>query len=109
LAVGFKKGGKKVGGRKAGTPNKRTVALRDLVDKALARGETPVEFMLRVMRGQCVKGERDWTPEERLDAAKAVAPYVHPKLATIEHTGPGGSPVDSRVSVEVVFVDPERS
>jgi hypothetical protein len=107
--VAFKKGQKKQWGRKAGTLNKRTLACREIVDKALARGETPVEFMLRVMRGEQRSDDlRPWTPEERLDAAKAVAPYVHPKLATIEHTGQGGGAIDSRLSVEIVFVDSKK-
>jgi hypothetical protein len=34
----------------------------------------------------------------RFEAAKAAAPYVHPKLAAIEHSGPEGAPL----TVEIV-------
>ena len=47
--------------------------------------------MLQVMRDPLVDVDR------RDDMAKAAAPYVHPKLAAIEHTGDGGGPV--RISV----------
>jgi hypothetical protein len=33
------------------------------------------------------------TPMERMDAAKAAAPYVHPRLAAIEHAGNVEKPV----------------
>ena len=42
-----------------------------------ASGPTPLDYMLQVMR--------DETQElaKRLDAAKAAAPYVHPRLASV--------------------------
>jgi len=73
--------GIKTGGRKAGTKNK-TNAERE---KAVAEsGMTPLNYMLSVLRDE----EED--PLVRMDAAKSVAPYVHPKLAQIEHSGKGG-------------------
>lgn len=30
----------------------------------------------------------------RLDAAKSAAPYIHPRLAAIEHKGEGGGPIE---------------
>ncbi len=71
-----------------------------------ASGVTPLDFMLDIMRGE--------PPEEadaaqkiafymlRFDAAKAAAPYVHPRLAAVEHTGDGGGPIESKVTVEFV-------
>ena len=46
-------------------------------------GITPLEFMLEVMR------DPDNDIILRMDAAKSAAPYVHPKLASVEmkHTG----------------------
>ena len=70
--------GKKTGGRKKGTPNKRTQAL---AVEAVGEGETPLAYLLGVMRDM----ERDVAV--RLEAAKAAAPYVHAKLASIEHSG----------------------
>jgi hypothetical protein len=43
----------------------------------LGAGATPLEHMLQVMRDE--KAE----PAKRLDAAKAAAPYVHPRLASV--------------------------
>lgn len=45
---------------------------------AVATGVTPLEFMLTVMRDENAKRE------ERLDMAKAAAPYVHARLSSIE-------------------------
>jgi len=73
------KPGERRGGRKAGTPNRATAKRQAEI---AASGITPLEFMLNVMRD----GKRDVM--ERLEAAKAAAPYVHPKLATVEVRGP---------------------
>ncbi len=42
-----------------------------------ASGITPLDYMLQVMR------DEDVEPAKRLDAAKAAAPYVHPRLASL--------------------------
>ncbi|WP_260854985.1 hypothetical protein [Mesorhizobium amorphae] len=52
-------------------------------------GQTPLEYMLRVMRDSRANGER------RDKMAIAAAPYVHPKLANMQHTGRGGGPIQS--------------
>jgi hypothetical protein len=62
-------------GRKPGTLNKATKAARE---KAEAEGITPLDFMLQVMR------DEEATRAERLDMAKAAAPYVHARLSSIE-------------------------
>ncbi len=73
------RGGKREGaGRKAGVPNKRT---QEIMDKAEASGLTPLEFMLDVLR------DTDQTMENRCWAAEKAAPYVHAKLASVEHKG----------------------
>lgn len=81
------RGGSRQGaGRKPGSATKKT---REIADKAAAEGITPLEFMLQVMRN--ASGE----PRERLSAAVAAAPYMHPKLASIEHTGPDGGAIQT--------------
>jgi hypothetical protein len=45
---------------------------------AAASGETPLEYMLRVMRDVTVEHSR------RDEMAKAAAPYLHPRLQAIE-------------------------
>ena len=67
--------GRKTGGRKKGSRNKKTQAL---LDRAYKGGTMPVEFMLKIMRDR-----KGYTPAERMDAAKAVAPYLHPRLASV--------------------------
>ena len=67
--------GIKTGGRKKGVPNKATAAKQAEI---AASGLTPLEFMLDVMRNE---GNEQ---SVRMDAAKAAAPYVHPKLANID-------------------------
>jgi hypothetical protein len=80
--------GKKTGGRKRGIPNKASAAKA----KAIAdSGLTPLDYMLNLMRDdQADSTRRDW-------AAGASAPYVHPKLANIEHSGKGGGPIILRL------------
>jgi hypothetical protein len=69
-------GGKRSGaGRKPGVPTKKTAERIAAIE---ASGETPLDYMLRVMRDPTVDHER----RDR-NAAQA-APYVHPKLAQID-------------------------
>src|SRR5215471_16750332 len=74
----------KTGGRKKGTPNKATAAKAAAI---AASGLTPLDFMLDVMRNV----ENDLGV--RLDAARCAAPYVHPKLSSVELAGKVGEPV----------------
>lgn len=74
----------KTGGRVKGTPNKVT-AKREA--EIAASGVTPLQYMLRVMRNPKAADDR------RDDMAKAAAPYVHPKLANMQHTGAKGGPI----------------
>lgn len=82
---GRPKGLPKTGGRKKGVPNRIPTARREAL---AAKGETPLEYMLRVMRDRLADESR------RDDMAKAAAPYLHPKLANIGHTGADGGPVE---------------
>jgi hypothetical protein len=90
-----RKGGRRPGaGRKPGVRNKRTEATVKAIEQS---GMTPLDFMLSIMRGEHPEGAEPaqvvaWE-SMRFEAAKAAAPYVHPKLANIEHTGKGGGPV----------------
>jgi hypothetical protein len=78
--------GIKTGGRKKGSKNKRKAVaelLKDATVQAVKEGETPLEYMLKVMRDRTQEYPR------RDDMAKAAAPYVHSRLAVAEvkHTG----------------------
>lgn len=81
------RGGKRQGaGRPPGAHNKRT---REIAEKAAKRGITPLEHMLKVMRSRSKKV----SDERRDDMAKAAAPYMHPRLNAIQHTGKDGEPI----------------
>jgi hypothetical protein len=76
--------GRKTGGRQAGTPNKVTAAARAAAE---ASGVMPLDYLLSIMRDE----SRDLAV--RLEAAKAAAPYVHPRLAAVTHKGDAQQPV----------------
>jgi hypothetical protein len=59
-------------GRPKGSPNKKTA---EQVAAIAASGETPLDYMLRVMRDPTVDHER------RDRSANNAAPYCHSKLA----------------------------
>lgn len=69
-------GGKRPGaGRPRGAATKRT---REVADRAASEGLTPLDYMLSVLRDETAK------PEARMWAAEKAAPYVHPKLSSVE-------------------------
>jgi hypothetical protein len=73
--------GERRGGRQKGTQNKRTAFARHIADLAAQSENTPLNYLLSVMR------DAEAPADQRLEAAKAAAPYVHPRLASIEHGG----------------------
>ena len=85
------KGQPKLGGRKKGVPNKVTATWRQEI---AASGLTPLEYMLSMLR------DEEQKPEMRFEAAKAAAPYLHPKLATIEHSGKDGGPIEHAHTID---------
>lgn len=81
------RGGNRPGsGRKRGVPNK---ASAERQRRVAATGLTPLDYMLKVMRDEKAESSR------RDDMAKAAAPYVHPKLASMQHTGRNGGPIQT--------------
>lgn len=102
------RGGARQGaGRKPGSATTKT---REVADKAAAAGITPLEYMLKVMRTPPKAGLKGsaWVSAVmlRFEAAKAAAPYMHPRLAAVEHTGKGGGPVLFQ-KVEREIIDPK--
>lgn len=70
------RGGKREGaGRPAGAVTKRT---RAVAEQAMREGLTPLEYMLAILR------DEEQPAPMRFEAAKAAAPFVHPKLSNIE-------------------------
>lgn len=70
------RGGKRSGaGRKLGVGNRINQEARE---KAVASGETPLDYMLRIMR------DIEADEKRRDDMAKAAAPFVHARLAQVD-------------------------
>ena len=68
---------------------------KQIRDWAFRSGEMPHVFLLKVSRGDRIGNE--WpTFEQRVDAAKACAPYFAPKIATLSITGEDGGPVQTQ-------------
>lgn len=85
-------GGKRPGaGRPKGSKNKNPNKRRDVAQRALESGVTPLDYMLSVMRQEIPENAdravKVAMVEQRLEAAKAAAPYVHPRLSSVEHSG----------------------
>jgi hypothetical protein len=129
--------GKKTGGRKRGSLNKRTLEVMALAKIAAHQGVSPVDIMYKNMiiwDGQADSAEtalaelsleavKGLAPQEQFDylldqvkktvgfrqlsqqAARDLAPYKHPKLATITHQGDGDQPTVHRI--ECVIVHPK--
>jgi hypothetical protein len=92
-----KHGGARPGaGRPTGSASKRT---REIADRAIEEGIAPLEVMLLVMREAVAHNDLDTA----LEAAKAAGPYIHPRLAAIEHTGKDGEALVPK-RLEIVFV-----
>lgn len=89
------RGGKRANaGRKPGEMTKARKAVLDRTKAAASEGETPLEYMLRVMRTSSDDKRRDMM-------AQAAAPYVHNRLAAIEHKGDAESPLEFVTRIEL--------
>lgn len=102
------KGGARQGaGRKKGSPNKANQLRQAAVE---ASGITPLDFLLNVMRAEYPEHEGEPLDFKtvlaretlKFEAAKAAAPYVHPRLATVEHQGNKDRPIEHKIAVEFV-------
>ena len=67
-------------GRPLGSKNKRSQMIEEAARRTAAGGPTPLEFLLRVMR------DENESMDRRLEAAKAAAPYCHPRLVSQQIT-----------------------
>lgn len=94
-----KRGGPRPGsgrpkGAKSYTTKAKEAVLAEVLNRAVENETTPLEVMLTIMRDPATE------PSMRFEAAKAAAPYVHPRL----------SQVDSRVTKvhDVAELTPEQ-
>ena len=72
-----KHGGKRPG---AGRPKGAKTKLTEKALEKAGEGLLPLDYMLKVLRNE------EETPANRMDAAKAAAPYVHARLNSVEST-----------------------
>lgn len=87
-------GGKRVGaGRKAGAATRKT---REIADRAAEDGITPLEVMLGAMREAWEAGDK----AAAANFAKDAAPYMHARLAAVEHSAPEGAPMTFVMTVQ---------
>src|SRR5262245_42490042 len=114
--------GRKTGGRKRGTPNKKTA---ERLEQIRATGKDPLDVMLANMRWADERAAELLAELHALDrsedaraldlfrdvlrfrelaqsCARDAAPYVHPKLAQIAKAGFDGGPIVRRITVQVV-------
>jgi hypothetical protein len=69
---------RKTGGRQKGTPNRRTAERQAAIEVIKASGKNPMAFFADLL------GNEQAPLELRFQAAKELAPFVHPKLGSIE-------------------------
>lgn len=82
------RGGSRPGaGRKKGQVTAHRKLANEATIKAVGDGLTPLAYLLAIMRDDAND------KSTRIDAAKAAAPYVHPKLANVEHSGNDDKPM----------------
>ncbi len=82
------RGGKRPGaGRPKGCKTKRR---QEVAQRAVAEGITPIEVMLLAMREAVGRNEM----AEAAKFAQMAAPYIHPRLQAIQHTGREGGPIE---------------
>lgn len=114
-------GTRKNSGRKSGAATKKT---REIADKAAQEGITPLEVMLKAMREFVVKAEAMGQDEIKVvdnkaitrlslmnaaaGVAKDAAPYIHPRLAAIEHTGKDGQPLANAAPIINLTVNGQK-
>lgn len=94
--------GAKTGGRKKGSKNKTTVereaGLAEITAKVKTEGITPLEVMVGAMREAWERNDK----EAAARYAKDAAPYMHPRLAAVEHTGKDGKDLVPQVPAKDV-------
>lgn len=96
-----KRGGARPGaGRKPGVLGRKT---REIAKKAAEQGVTPLEVLIDTMRSLAELADKARGANRvkllmsAAGVAKDAAPYFHPRLASIEHTGDGGGPIQVTV------------
>ena len=87
----FKNGKPAGSGRAPGTPNHKTILLREILDSSAYRKKieegklvTPISFWLEILNPE--DPTNTYSLDTRLEAAKNLAPYIHSKAPVITET-----------------------
>ena len=75
--------GQRIGGRQKGTPNKKTLILKDLLDKM---SFDPAKKLVEMMP--------DLNYELKAKICLELMEYLYPKRKAIEHSGPDGEAIE---------------
>lgn len=84
---GAKKGERR-GGRQKGTLNKRTLLFETAREACEKKGYSPIDTLIEIARNK----KND--PGVRGRAAAELCTYLYAKRKAIEHSGPGGYPIE---------------
>jgi len=96
-STSWRRGKRKTGGRRAGTPNKITQAHRQALEQLNVDKRDPLAFFLSILRS-------DNAPyEERKAAAKEALPYCSPRLASVEARAGGKSHEDRLAELQALM------
>lgn len=85
-------------GKPRGTLNPKTMHRKTMIDMVLHSGYAPLQIFLKVLRG-----DTDVTPAQ-FQAAVAAAPYIHPKLVSMQVT-PGSQTEGGGDTIDVEAVE----
>lgn len=92
------------GGRRPGSGRKKGSSTVRRMSKEIDKGILPLDMRLRVSRAMWAEAVDEEGEIVDMDKAKAAAdfaepclPYTSPRLSSIEHSGPGGGPIDARI------------
>ncbi len=111
---GRPKGQPKTGGKKKGTPNKRTTVMKTVEQLIKAHGIDPLEFVFRQIKLPMPKSLKTTQQDKmqvhafRQKAAEVALPYTRPKLSQVESrgTGPGGAHLNFNENSNTERIDP---
>jgi hypothetical protein len=76
-------------GRKKGSVSKATEIRQEMLARAAAEGISPLEVMMTAMREAWAANDH----EKAVEYAVSAAPYVHPRLTAVKHSGDQDQPV----------------
>lgn len=85
-------------GRKNTATLQKEAMHKEVLTRAVENAETPLEVMLGIMR------DPDTEPQMRFEAAKAAAPYVHPRLSQVDSTVTHKNAADDFTEAELLAI-----